>query len=275
MFKNYDKSMLDEEFINMVFCAYRLRKQKSSLYSSDDYIPQNVIKMYFDYENKSDFKKIISNFKEKYIFNESIIDNTTTEEEKSGLGEVYDYISSFDYDTQKFDIFIQSLLIHQKLYSKCPGKGFGGSLREGQALLKGISCDVMPAEEAKKYFNSFINNSNFIFEPLNNNDIFSYIEGCVKLNVSLIKAQPFADGNKRTFRALLNLLLKKIGLPPIYIEPEEVKEYKRALFVAIVENDYDPIIKFYYYKICDSIIELDISEKLELTNQKVLKLENK
>ena len=74
---------------------------------------------------------------------------------------------------------------------------------------------------------------------------------------------------------LLNLLLKKIGLPPIYIEPEEVKEYKRVLFVAIVENDYDPIIKFYYYKICDSIIELDINKKLELTNQKVLKLENK
>jgi len=231
--------------------------------------------MYYDYENKSDFKKIISKFKEKYIFNESRIDNTDTEEEKNGLGEVYDYISTFDYDTQKFDIFIQSLLIHQKLYSKCPGKSFGGSLREGQAILKGIVYDVMTAEEAKKYFNGFINNSNFIFEPLEENDIFAYIEGCVKLSADLIKAQPFADGNKRTFRALLNLLLKKIGLPPIYIEPQEIGEYKKALFIAITEENYDSLIKFYYYKICDSIIELDISEKLETKDQKIIKLEYK
>ena len=131
MYNNYDRNMLDYEFMSMVFCAYRIRKMQNRLYSNDDYIPQNIIKMYFDSDCKSDFKNIISKFKNKYIFNESIIDRTDTVEEKNGLGEIYDYISNFDFSKDKFDIFIQSLIIHQKLYSKCAGSSFGGSLRQG------------------------------------------------------------------------------------------------------------------------------------------------
>lgn len=117
-------------------------------------------------------------------------------------------------------------------------------------------------QEAKRYFNGFITNSDFIFEPLNENDIFSYIEGCIVLTVKLIKAQPFIDGNKRPFRALLNLLFKKIDIPPIYIETFEIPEYKNCLLKAMIDDSYDSIIKFYYYKICDSIVELDVYEKV-------------
>ena len=31
---------------------------------------------------------------------------------------------------------------------------------------------------------------------------------------------------------------------------------------AIVDSDYDEIVRFYHYKICDSIMELDLSNRL-------------
>lgn len=89
--------------------------------------------------------------------------------------------------------------------------------------------------------------------------------------MDLIKVQPFADGNKRTFRALLNLLLKRINIPPIYIELDEALSYKNALFKAIKENDYSDIINFYYYKICEAIvITLDIDKSIiKIDNQEL------
>ena len=42
---------------------------------------------------------------------------------------------------------------------------------------------------------------------------------------------------------------------------------KDALLKAIVENDYTDIINFYYFKICDSIYELDIVPYLEKKNK--------
>lgn len=267
---NKKQDLVEYEFINLVLYAYYLRKEKS--YLNNICIPKNIIKMYYRSNYRLDFDLIVLEFKEKYIFDESRIDNTDSIEEKLGLGEVYDYISKFNFDNQKFDIFIHSLIIHQKLYSKCPGSCFGGSLREAQAILKGINIDIISAEEAKIYFNSFINNSDFIFDSLNENDILKYIEECIKLTTDLIKAQPFNDGNKRTFRALLNLLFKKIDIPPIYIDEYEIKKYKTALFEAISKNDYTLLVNFYYYKICDSIIDIGLRKKLEVYEQKSLKL---
>lgn len=53
------------------------------------------------------------------------------------------------------------------------------------------------------------------------------------------------------------------GLPPIYIKLNERSEYHKAMNKANNENDYSLIKQFYRYKVCDSIIELDINEKLK------------
>ena len=246
-------------FIKVISKGYKERKRKHELYSSDDSIPERIIEVYLSSVVKPQFKNIVDSYKKKYIYNESRVENNTTRAEKMGLGEVYDYISKFDFSKDKFNIFVQSLLIHQKLYSKCPNPSFGGSLRDGQAILKDTPYEVMEAEEAKRYFNTFIASSDFIFEAFNEEDYFRYINECIILSVKLIQAQPFSDGNKRTFRALLNLLFKRINIPPIYIDIDEREEYKKALFEAIEHKKYDTIIRFYYYKICDAIVELDVN----------------
>lgn len=247
------------EVIKELSRGYKARKKANSLYTQDDLIPPKIIDLYYRSVEKPYFKNVVNSYKKKYIYNEARVEKNFTIEEQNGLGEVYDYISNFDYDKNNFNIFVCAMLIHQKLYSKCPNTKFGGMLRSNQAIMKGTYIDVMPACESVKYFNSFILNSSFIFEPLNNGDIFGYIDGCIITVVNLIKAQPFIDGNKRTFRALLSLMFKKINIPPIYIEKDEREEYKKALLDAMINENYKSIIRFYYYKICDAIVELDIN----------------
>ena len=249
-----------EKFINLIFSEYLKRKQIENIYLRDIQLFINIIKLYFSKDRKPYFKEIIDRFKELYIMDESRIEENSTLEEQEGLGEVYDYIRDFDFDKDSFNIFVNSMIIHQKLYSKSVGKEFGGKLRTTNASLYKVDFNVPDYNDAIIEFNRYLNSkvSNSIFEHYKENELFLYIEDCIILTTKLIKLQPFQDGNKRTFRALLNLLFKRVNIPPIFIEPSERKEYKAALVKAITEDKYDDIIKFYYYKICDAIILLDI-----------------
>ena len=251
------------EFIHTVFEGYKNRKTKKQLYDIDSHIPENIIRAYYSYTDKISFNEIVKNFKQKYIYNESRVERNITMEEQAGLSEVYDYINNFDFQQEKFNIFVQSLRIHQKLYSKCTDTSFGGKLRDTEVYLYDSSVDVLPPKEAIKFFQKFLGDSEKIMNDLKNKDTFEYINNCIKITTELIKAQPFSDGNKRTFRALLNLMFKYKGLPPVYITVKEKDEYKDALLKAMINDDYTSLNKFYYYKICDSIYELDIEPAIK------------
>lgn len=258
-----------KEYIKKIFEGYKARKNRNELYKIDDDVPKIIITSYLSLVDKPTFKHLITKYKKNYIFCESRVEQNITKEEQQGLSDVYDYIQNFDFNRDNFNVFVTSLMIHNKLYRYCGDGTFGGKLRESTAILNDLNIEVEPPEDAKRIFNSYIAKGDYISEKYNNGDIFGYISDCVKLNVELIKLQPFADGNKRTFRSLLNLLFKRINIPPVYIEINERDEYKRALIQAMKatkEEDYNDIIQFYYYKICDSIINLDIkhSQVLEL-----------
>ncbi len=234
---------------------------------------QRIIEEYYNYNKKKIYEEILKEYKIRYIYNESKVEGYVSPEEQLGISEVYDYIRDFNFETDYFNIFVTSLVLHQKLYSKCPGEGFGGSLRDATAVLKGSAIDVMGAEEAKAYFNSFIQKSDEIFVPLEEQNILKYIELCIYTTTELIKAQPFADGNKRTFRSLLNLLLKKISLPPVYISIDIRSRYKQVLFEAMQYGEYEPLYAFYYELIDRSIKELALeNEEYEHTKEKVKRL---
>ena len=48
---------------------------------------------------------------------------------------------------------------------------------------------------------------------------------------------------------------------------DEKEEYIKAMNEGVVNHDYSSIYKFYYYKICDSIYELDIVKRNENPNE--------
>lgn len=259
------------DLIVLIFEGYLIRKNEHRLYERDSLIPEQIISMYYQYNNHPQFNIIYNNFKRNYIYNESRIDETISEQERKGLSKVYDYIRDYDFSKKKFDIFVEALKIHTLLYSECPYPDFGGQLRNDGVILNNEIIEVPPASEAKKFFQSFIGKKLPEVDFNNPVSIFDYINSCIYITTELIKAQPFNDGNKRTFRALLNLMFKQYNLPPVYIKTKERAEYKDALMKAMKKRDYTSLNQFYYYKICDSIYDLDISGELKLESSKQIK----
>lgn len=168
-------------FIEQMSNSYKNRKLHDNLYTKDDYIPENIITTYYTYVKKPAFSILIEEYKEKYIYNEARIERNINPCEQVGLGIIYNYIQEFDFEKDYFNIFVTSMLLHQKLYCKCVGSEFGGSLRDTEVILHDLHLEIMPARQAKEYFNSFITKSDEIFLPLQNDDIFSYINNCIKV----------------------------------------------------------------------------------------------
>lgn len=148
----------------------------------------------------------------------------------------------------------------------------GGRFRSNdeEVRMNGLDIDVPSSIEATNFMNSFIKpeNKKIFNDYFDNPDIFEYINYCIRITTSMIKNQPFVDGNKRTFRSLLNLMFKIRNIPPVYIKQSERNEYKEALYQAMKYEDYDKLYGFYYFKICDSIYELDVAPYLNKNVQK-------
>ena len=169
------------------------------------------------------------------------------------------------YEEAKKEKDLKKLKEARELSKSITCSSFGGSLRNGTVVMDGFDVAIPDAMDACRMFNEYLKPEKIqeYEDAKNNEDIFKYIDYCVKTTADLIALQPFADGNKRTFRTLLNLMFKKRNLPPVYIVRKERKAYHDALEKAVCYKDYEDLCTFYYFKICDSIFNLDFEPYLE------------
>ena len=159
------------------------------------------------------------------------------------------------------------------MFSKTPHPEAGGMIRTSNCYLKNSNLSTCPYDQIDKAIASLYLEFDELLKRgieignevnLSNEDrLIEYINDCLKLKCKLIQIHPFQDGNGRTMRALVNLLFKLANLPPIYVEVTEKSEYLDSLKKVDNENDYRYINKFYYYKICDSILELDVNKRIK------------
>jgi Fic family protein len=71
----------------------------------------------------------------------------------------------------------------------------------------------------------------------------------------LVAIHPFADGNGRTARLLMNLLLLRAGYPPVAVRPEDRKTYLDTLEQATVTDDLKPFRTFLYRRLDATLAE--------------------
>ncbi len=252
--------------INEMFLGYIERKNSKTLYVRNSELPKHLISLYYN-QNEKDRRldDLKENFVSQYISCEAILEDTHEKFESEGLRAMYDYIHSEDIN-YRFDIYTL-LELHRKLYSKAPYPEVGGLIRNSTAYLDGAAVDLTPPDNIRSELNEADGLLHEILElgkqvHSNHNLLFEYIERCVLLKCKLIKIHPFVDGNGRSVRGFINKLFLNVGLPSIYICANETGQYKKAMNQGIMEGDYSHIIDFYYYKICDSIFELDIKPRV-------------
>lgn len=70
------------------------------------------------------------------------------------------------------------------------------------------------------------------------------VETAAVLHSLFVKIHPFVDGNGRTARMLLNMVLMRSGYVPIVIKKEQRARYYAALDVSHVTEDYEDFILF-------------------------------
>ena len=268
-----------KELIRAYFNIFKKRKENGTLYRSQDKFPGDIIELYYTKLDRDDINNIYEVFKEKYLViertgvaRENKFENVHSKEEKRGLYEVYTAIQKDTISVSKLGIYSLNML-QQKLFSKTPHPEFAGSFRCEPARLSGSPIELCAHENISKEINSLyvpfkmlVADGISIRKQFNYDKILKYIEECVKKHCQLIKIHPFRDGNGRTTRALMNALFKIVGIPPVYIHPAEKDEYFKAMQKAIVNGQYQDIVIFFEYKICESIMALDSS--MQNKNQK-------
>ncbi len=83
-------------------------------------------------------------------------------------------------------------------------------------------------------------------------------------HLKLVTIHPFVDGNGRTARLLMNLLLLQEGYPPAIIRPEDRLAYIASIEKAQLHNDTDD-----YYRIIGQSVDRSLDMYLEAAQKSV------
>ena len=286
---NLSRKIEELHMLVTLFAGYKYFKAHDKLYSEEAHTPKTLLKYYYsDRIDRYHINVLTNSFINKYIKNECELEEVHVKEEIQGMKVMYDEMVNLPND--EFELF-SLLQFHKALYSKVPFPECGGKLRNKDYYLMNPNFDddpyLKPVEldtydsifldliSLEDYFNKIKETG---IRMKNNNDyshLFEYVRACCDLNCKLVKIHPFSDGNGRTIRCLTNKLFIIAGIPPVYINKKEDYEYRRSMNEAINQdaennpNRLDAITNFYLYKICDSIIELDINIKEKELNEKL------
>lgn len=263
-----------EFLIREIFLGYKYRKDCGILYDTDSDIPEKLISLYYGLKpDDTTFDCMKKAFVRHYIRNESEIEGINDksihgEEEMKGLEAMYDYIHSEDVN-YLFDVYTLKDL-NRMLFSFAPFPEYAGEFRNYTTFLPTTGTDLCPWEDIRFLLENvdvdvqkLVKKAPLVKNHNDMNAMLEYLDDSVEVMCKLIKIHPFGDGNGRTIRGFTNKLFEDAGLPPIYIKANERTEYHKAMNLANNENDYTAIKQFYRYKVCDSIIELDINERLK------------
>lgn len=134
------------------------------------------------------------------------------------------------YTLKEKDIFDVHSLVLENIESE-----FAGRYRNGQVRILGANFIPPNYVKVSGLMKELVSHANENPERLNQ------VELVAKFHHKFVWIHPFFDGNGRTARLLMNLLLMKFGYPPAIILKNNRKQYYRSLNLAN-KGDYQAFI---------------------------------
>ncbi len=159
--------------------------------------------------------------------------------------------------TTKDDIsFKKCKQLHSLLFKYVPYPDDNGKYRDGTVVLKRGTIQPIPYYEINERINELDEELQIFMKNIDRYEIGEYIEQVVYFTYKFIVIHPFRDGNGRISRAIMNWLLSKKKIPPIYIDQKCRREYYEALSKMDLEEDPIPFIMLIEKRIIHTMIEL-------------------
>ena len=78
-------------------------------------------------------------------------------------------------------------------------------------------------------------------------------EAAIEAHYRLVSIHPFSDGNGRTSRLLMNLMLRRAGYPPLLIDVDHRRTYLDALERRQTADDSHPYVRFMAERLAASL----------------------
>ena len=235
------------------------------------------IKQDFNKKLKNLDKKLIEDmfkdFKTFYIYNTNAIEgNTITLQETNlllnenkspegrDLREIYDHINekeTFDFILSNKPSINKGLIIklHSMLLNKIDKRV--GRFRTHKVRVFGSTFETSPPEYVEADMSLLLK-----WYKKNKNKLHPLILAAV-FHEKFERIHPFYDGNGRTGRMLVSLVLIQNNLPPLIIKNKERKEYYNVLSIAhkadLTKTDiklYKPIVDFCYNQLISTYKEI-------------------
>lgn len=179
--------------------------------------------------------------------------------EAVNLAKAFDFIRTLTTKTKK-DITNGLVLgIHRIILDKIDDAN-SGRFRTVAVRLKGSETILPNAAKVPELMNEFI-------DWLQNNNLDHPIKMAVDAHFKLVSIHPFVDGNGRTARLLMNLILMQDGYPPVIIRKEDREEYIKSLEKGQTKNDLDDYYKFMFDSLdrsLDIYLEAVVPEKVSV-----------
>lgn len=169
-----------------------------------------------------------------------------------------------NFELQKYVIttkdeisFKKCKFLHSLLFKYVPYPDDNGKYRDGTAILKNGTIQPVPHYEINDKIENLENELQFFMANKDKYNIGEYIEQVAYFIYKFIVIHPFRDGNGRISRALLNWMLSKRDIPPIYVDNQCRKEYYDVLSEIDLYENPIPFIMFIEKRIIHTMIEIN------------------
>lgn len=156
-----------------------------------------------------------------------------------GHAELYDYILETG---DKLTIY-KLLDLNRKLFQYAPYPEEAGKTRTDNNLVLGAKFETVDWREVATELVKLQKPVEELVRDTDRLTISEYVLQALKIHHRITQIHPFRDGNGRSSRAMLNWMLRKKGLPPIYFKFPEKELYYTALERADKYRDYSELLR--------------------------------